>query len=337
MAAATSTAAAAIRTIRIIRTARGRSRRSAGRAGCSKICVGRARLDDVPGLVLGGQEERAVVGDALGLLHVVGDDHDRHLVASSPIVSSMRRVEVGSSAEHGSSISSTSGLHGQGPGDAQALLLAARQRAAGLASRFLHLVPQPGPLQALLDQRRRCSRTCGPDELQARQHVVGDRHRRERVRLLEHHADARADLGRRAGRGRRCRSPSSSTSPASCAPGTSSCMRLRIRRNVDLPQPDGPISAVTAPAHADRDALEHLVVAEPGAHVLGSKSWRRASRRRRQPRPARVVGAGVLDVGPRSLGATADEPGDDEQNRTRTISTRHPVHARAMTLACELR
>src|SRR5690349_20907922 len=43
-------------------------------------------------------------------------------------------------------------------------------------------------------------------------------------------------------------SPSSSTSPASAADGTSSCMRLRIRRNVDLPQPDGPISAVMPPA-----------------------------------------------------------------------------------------
>src|SRR5689334_463813 len=32
------------------------------------------------------------------------------------------------------------------------------------------------------------------------------------------------------------------------ADGTSSCMRLRIRRNVDFPQPDGPISAVTWPA-----------------------------------------------------------------------------------------
>ena len=43
-------------------------------------------------------------------------------------------------------------------------------------------------------------------------------------------------------------SPSSSTSPASGADGTSSCIRLRIRRNVDLPQPDGPISAVMPPA-----------------------------------------------------------------------------------------
>ena len=46
--------------------------------------------------------------------------------------------------------------------------------------------------------------------------------------------------------------PSSRTSPASAAPGTSSCIRLRMRRNVDLPQPDGPISAVTWPAGMSR-------------------------------------------------------------------------------------
>ncbi len=42
--------------------------------------------------------------------------------------------------------------------------------------------------------------------------------------------------------------PLSSTSPASAADGTDSCIRFRIRRNVDFPQPDGPISAVTVAA-----------------------------------------------------------------------------------------
>src|SRR5436309_4454531 len=39
--------------------------------------------------------------------------------------------------------------------------------------------------------------------------------------------------------------PSSSTSPETRAPGTTSCMRLRARRNVDLPHPEGPMRAVT--------------------------------------------------------------------------------------------
>src|SRR5438034_9196918 len=35
------------------------------------------------------------------------------------------------------------------------------------------------------------------------------------------------------------------TWPETCAPATTSCMRFRERRNVDLPQPEGPMSAVT--------------------------------------------------------------------------------------------
>ena len=34
-------------------------------------------------------------------------------------------------------------------------------------------------------------------------------------------------------------------SPSARAPGISSCMRLMQRTSVDLPQPDGPIIAVT--------------------------------------------------------------------------------------------
>ena len=40
-------------------------------------------------------------------------------------------------------------------------------------------------------------------------------------------------------------SPSSSTAPSTRAPGMTSCMRLSERSTVDLPQPDGPMKAVT--------------------------------------------------------------------------------------------
>src|SRR3954470_15136548 len=40
--------------------------------------------------------------------------------------------------------------------------------------------------------------------------------------------------------------PSSRTSPVTRAAGTTSCMRLSARKNVDLPHPDGPMSAVTS-------------------------------------------------------------------------------------------
>ena len=39
--------------------------------------------------------------------------------------------------------------------------------------------------------------------------------------------------------------PSSSTVPSTWAPTITSCIRFNERRNVDFPQPDGPISAVT--------------------------------------------------------------------------------------------
>src|SRR5215470_19114477 len=40
--------------------------------------------------------------------------------------------------------------------------------------------------------------------------------------------------------------PSTRTVPVTRAPGTTSCIRFRQRMNVDLPQPDGPMSAGTA-------------------------------------------------------------------------------------------
>jgi hypothetical protein len=40
--------------------------------------------------------------------------------------------------------------------------------------------------------------------------------------------------------------PWNSTSPSTRASGTVSCIRLRQRSSVDLPQPDGPMIAVTS-------------------------------------------------------------------------------------------
>ena len=90
---------------------------------------------------------------------------------SSCIRSSIRCVAIGSSAEHGSSIRITSGPRRDRPGDAQALLLPARERQPGLLELVLDLVPQRRPAERLLDQlvhvaleagdladRRRCCR-----------------------------------------------------------------------------------------------------------------------------------------------------------------------------------
>ena len=60
-------------------------------------------------LPLGHREEAGAIADACGLLHVVRHDDDRVLDTSSSMSSSIRRVETGSSAEHGSSMRMTSG------------------------------------------------------------------------------------------------------------------------------------------------------------------------------------------------------------------------------------
>src|SRR5512142_2007311 len=60
--------------------------------------------------------------------------------------------------------------------------------------------------------------------------------------------------------------PSNRTTPSTWAPGTVSCIRLRQRRSVDLPQPDGPMMAVTCPLptlnETSRTALTAPNVAE---------------------------------------------------------------------------
>ena len=40
------------------------------------------------------------------------------------------------------------------------------------------------------------------------------------------------------------------------APGMNSCIRLIVRINVDFPQPDGPINAVTVPAAKSSEISE---------------------------------------------------------------------------------
>ena len=131
--------------------------------------------------------------DAGRLLHVVGDDHDRELPLSSSISSSILAVEIGSSAEDGSSSRITSGLMRDGAGDAEALLLAAGQTQAGLAQLVLHLVPQGRLAKSPLDPVVELGARKLLVEADAEGDVLVDRHR-ERRRLLEHHADPGAQL-----------------------------------------------------------------------------------------------------------------------------------------------
>src|SRR2546429_179307 len=71
--------------------------------------------------------------------------------------------------------------------------------------------------------------------------------------------------------------PSSSTEPVTQAPSDSSCMRFRQRRKVLLPQPDGPITAVTVCAGNRRDTSFTTAPPPYTAVRRTASSWSRAA------------------------------------------------------------
>jgi hypothetical protein len=59
------------------------------------------------------------------------------------------------------------------------------------------------------------------------------------------------------------------TSPVAVAPGTTSCIRLRQRTSVDLPQPDGPDDRRTAIlSEVQADIVQRFVLVEVSAQML---------------------------------------------------------------------
>src|SRR5580693_7851547 len=101
------------------------------------------------------------------------------------------------------------------------------------------------------------------------------------------------------------------TEPESAAPGMSSCMRLRMRRNVDFPHPDGPINAVTLPGSIDSEIRSRTFFFEN--HALTSRATRPAGRATPGPNSP---GAGTSERSPKggddgvwdSPGGPHDEP-----------------------------
>src|SRR5580698_6354637 len=126
--------------------------------------------------------------------------------------------------------------------------------------------------------------------------------------------------------------PSNVIDPERDAEGTSSCIRLRIRRKVDLPHPEGPMSAVTLPPGMGReirsstlwepnhaltsvairlDAVDGAAGAVPGAVITGCCSVVVTT-------PPRGVSAGVIVFARRRPTPTVQPP--------RQAPARHPVH-----------
>ena len=126
--------------------------------------------------------------------------------------SSILAVPTGSIAEAGLVHEDELGLGGDRPGDAEPLLLAARQGETGLLQLVFDLFPESAALEGVLDALGQLR----VRQLEVHAQPVGDvvEHRhRERTRLLEDHARRAAAGSSRSVPEARMFSPSSTTSP----------------------------------------------------------------------------------------------------------------------------
>jgi hypothetical protein len=204
--------------------------------------------EDLRGVVvfdkLAEMEERGLLADARGLLHGVGHDHHREAVRNSSISSSTCAVAMGSSAEQGSSIRRTSGLVATARAMHRRCCWPPDRPVPGCVEAVLRLVPQRGAAQRFLHDLVQLRLVGGqPVDARAVGDVVVDR-LRERVGLLEDHADLGAQLHRVDAIVVDILAVERDL-PSTRATSIVSFIRLRQRRKVDLPQPEGPMNAVT--------------------------------------------------------------------------------------------
>ena len=96
------------------------------------------------------QKKAGLIGNTGSLLHVVGDDDDGCNSLMENSSSSIFSVAIGSSAEQGSSSSKHFRLNGEGAGNAEALLLPARQRAGRLVQLVFHFASTRAACSRLL-------------------------------------------------------------------------------------------------------------------------------------------------------------------------------------------
>src|SRR5690242_10109578 len=124
--------------------------------------------------------------------------------------------------------------------------------------------------------------------------------------------------------------PSRSTRPETRPVGTVSCMRLRQRRNVDLPQPDGPMIAMTLPSSTGSE-MSCTAWMEPN-HALSDSAARRvrsgvtagsAFAGRASARPASSLFTSIATSHVEACpGSDAGDDADDEDERDEDQGTR---------------
>src|SRR5882672_2843257 len=144
--------------------------------------LGLADLNDLAKIHEGG-----VIGGARRLLHVVGDDDDAvvRLQLADQLLDLLRRDRI---ERRGRLVEEQDlGLDGDGAGDAEPLLLPAREAEPALPQLVLDLVPQRSTAQRPLDAILELAFWQSFVKADSEGDVVGDRHRKWR-RLLEDHA-----------------------------------------------------------------------------------------------------------------------------------------------------
>ena len=189
-------------------------------------------------------EEGGAVGDPGGLLHVVGDDHDRE-AAFEAVHQVLDRAGGDRVERRGGLVEQQHvGLDRDRAGDAEALLLATGEAEGAVLEPVFDLVPEGGAAQGFLDPLVQA----GAHTEVARRpgDVVVDR-LREGVRFLEDHADPPPHLDLVDVAAVDVVAVVEDLAARSGSRGPQSFMRLRLRRKVVLPQPEGPIRAVIWP------------------------------------------------------------------------------------------
>ena len=164
---------------------------------------------------------------------------------SSLIRSSTASVEIGSRAEQGSSISRTCGCTATARAMHRRCCWPPDRPMPGLSRRSLTSFHRLAPRRAHstrssasdLEILRLFRRT--PASTFSRMDIVGNGFGRWKTMPTSRRTSTGStSLAYRL-------RPSSSTSPLTWAPGMISCMRSSVRSTVDLPQPEGPMKAVT--------------------------------------------------------------------------------------------
>src|SRR5215831_5770997 len=131
--------------------------------------------------------------------------------------------------------------------------------------------------------------------------------------------------------------------PARLAPATISCIRLSMRRNVDLPHPDGPIRAVTVPGSIVRETRSSTLCVPNHADTLrASRPIRRLATNKGSPgRPYSSTDVSAGAGGPKTPPG-ASGPGRSGADCAGTgaageVSLMYPLHLLSVAASVQVR